>query len=123
MPETKAVALTDLSLDLKNYRTVKQPNESAAIGAMVSASPDRFWALAKSLLDDGYLPTENVVVLRCDEKLIVREGNRRVAALKLIHKLLPRKTLEIPDDLATAFDQVTDEWRQANGAVPCAIYP
>lgn len=64
MPETKAVAVKDLVLDLANYRTVPQPTESAAIAAMVSTSPDRFWALTESLLEDGYLPTESVIVLR-----------------------------------------------------------
>jgi hypothetical protein len=123
MSETKPVALAELSLDLKNYRTVKQTGEAAAISAMVSSSPDRFWALAKSLLDDGYLPTENVVVLRSGEKLIVREGNRRVAALKLIHKLVKTKGLEVPDDVVEAMEAVTDDWKAANKSVPCAIYP
>lgn len=123
MPETKSVTLAELSLDLRNYRTVKQTSEAAAISAMVSASADRFWALAKSLVDDGYLPTENIVVLRSGEKLIVREGNRRVAALKLIHKLLKVKGLDVPDDVAEAMETVTDDWKVANKVVPCAIYP
>lgn len=37
----------------------------------------------ESLLDDGYLPTENIIVLESpDGKMVVREGNRRVASLK-----------------------------------------
>ncbi len=123
MPETKPVALAELSLDLINYRTVKQTGEPAAISAMVSTSADRFWALVKSLLDDGYLPTENVVVLNSGGKLTVREGNRRVAALKLIHKLVKVKGLDFPDDIAVAMENVTEEWKSANKAVPCAVYP
>lgn len=123
MPETKPVALAELSLDLKNYRTVKQTGEPAAISAMVSTSAERFWALVKSLLDDGYLPTENVVVLSSGGKLTVREGNRRVAALKLIHKFVKVKGLDVPDDVADAMENVTDEWKSANKAVPCAVYP
>jgi hypothetical protein len=64
MPETRPVPVKDLALDLGNYRTVRQPDETAAVDAMISTSPDRFWALAESLLEDGYLPTESVIVLR-----------------------------------------------------------
>lgn len=62
MPQTKPVPIKDLALDLGNFRTVKQPTERAAIDAMISTSPDRFWALTGSLLDSGYLPTESVIV-------------------------------------------------------------
>lgn len=64
MPETKQVAVKDLTLDLANFRTVRQASETTALHAMISTSPDRFWALTDSLLQDGYLPTESIIVLR-----------------------------------------------------------
>ena len=52
---------------------------------MVSMSPDSFWALTESLLADGYHPTENIIVTKKSSKdLTVKEGNRRIAALKII---------------------------------------
>lgn len=124
MPETKPVAVKDLTLDLQNYRTVRQADEKAAVEAMISTSPDRFWALTESLLQDGYLPTESVIVLRNGAvgKLTVREGNRRVAALKLIHKILPLSAFTVPDNIATQIKSVSSSWRADNNAVPCTIY-
>jgi hypothetical protein len=122
-PETKSVPIRDLSLDLANFRTVKQSDERAAIDAMISTSPDRFWALTGSLLDSGYLPTDNIIVLRDGAKtLTVREGNRRIAALKLIHKIQPLSAFEVPQDIADRIKGVTAAWRKENSEVPCAIY-
>ena len=62
MPLTQAVSISDLVLDLKNFRTVEQENESEAVQAMIAVSPDYFWGLMDSLIQDGYLPTENIIV-------------------------------------------------------------
>ena len=122
MPQTKPVAIKDLALDLGNFRTVKQATERSAIEAMISTSPDRFWALTGSLLDSGYLPTESVIVLRDGKKLTVKEGNRRVAALKLIQKIQPLAGLDVPDAVAERIKAATAAWRRENAAVPCTIY-
>jgi hypothetical protein len=123
MSQTKLAAIKDLSLDLGNFRTVKQPDERSAIDAMISTSPDRFWALTESLLDDGYLPTESVIVLRDGaRKLTVKEGNRRVAALKLIHKIHPLSGFDVPDEIANRIKAVTATWRRQNASVPCTIF-
>lgn len=123
MPQNKLVPVKDLALDLGNFRTVKQNDERSAIEAMISTSPDRFWALTESLLDSGYLPTESVIVLRSGQrKLTIKEGNRRVAALKLIHKLQKLSGLDVPDDLADRIKGVTSGWRKENESVPCTIY-
>ena len=123
MPQTKPVPVKDLALDLGNFRTVKQADERSAIDAMISTSPDRFWALTASLLDSGYLPTDNIIVLRNGPRaLTVKEGNRRIAALKLIHKIHPLADFEVPDDVANRIKGVTAAWRKENAEVPCAIY-
>jgi hypothetical protein len=122
MPETKPVAVKDLSLDLSNYRTVRQGSEAAAVEAMVTTSPDRFWALTESLLHDGYLPTETIIVLRTKGSMIVKEGNRRVGALKLILGLLPGHGIELPDGIAKAIKALPKDWKTANKTVPCAVY-
>jgi hypothetical protein len=124
VPETRPVPVKDLALDLGNYRTSRQASEVSAVEAMISTSPDRFWALAESLLQDGYLPTETVIVLRngpAPGKLTVKEGNRRVAVLKLIHGHLPLTQLSVPDAITTQIGAVPAAWRRDNNAVPCAI--
>lgn len=125
MPENKTIAVGELTLDLANFRTVRQKSELAAVQAIIATSPDRFWALVDSLLTDGFLPTENILVLRSGRggaTKTVKEGNRRVAALKLLHGLIPTAKLAVPDELVPEIRKVSSEWRSANASVPCAIY-
>ena len=125
MPETKSVAVRELSVDLRNYRTVPQPDQAAAVEAMISARPDRFWALTESLLEDGYLPTESIIVVRGAGEgkiLTVREGNRRVAAMKLIHGILPLDGLLVPENIVVRIGELTADWRRDNQKLPCTIY-
>lgn len=125
MPESKAIAVAELTLDLANFRTVRQKSEIAAVQAIIATSPDRFWALVDSLLADGFLPTENILVLRSGRggaTKTVKEGNRRVAALKLLHGLIPTTKLAVPDDLLPRIRGASSEWRSANAFVPCAVY-
>jgi hypothetical protein len=123
MPKNTSIDIQDLTLDLRNYRTVAQSKEIHAIQAMISVSPDRFWALAESLLEDGYLPTENVIVSRgAGTEQIVREGNRRVAALKLIHGLLPKAGIVVPPEIAGKIKLVSDDWKKNNRQLPCVLY-
>lgn len=92
---------------------------------MIDTRPDHFWALTDSLLRDGYLPTETVIVLKGQGRngaLTVKEGNRRVAALKLIHGILPRASLPMPTNIADAIERLSPQWRNENKWVPCAVY-
>ncbi|HZS39234.1 MAG TPA: hypothetical protein VFF06_20525 [Polyangia bacterium] len=122
----KHVSVKQLSLDLRNYRTVPQDDESAAIEATIAGNPEWFWALTESLLDDGYHPTENILVLKSKEgkreRLTVKEGNRRIAALKLIHGYAKHTGLGMPHELAKQINAISKEWKKANQTVPCAIY-
>src|SRR5581483_3344816 len=125
LPDTKLVPVSGLALDLNNFRTVRQPDEVSAVHAMIFASPDRFWALMASLLEDGYLPTETIIVLRegpKGDRLVVKEGNRRIAALKLAHKLLPMASFHLPDGVDMQIASLRDAWRQENRSVPCTVF-
>jgi hypothetical protein len=109
-----------LSLDLKNFRTVPQPDELHAINALIGIEPEWFWALMESLLDDGYSPTENILVLKKNGALVVKEGNRRIAALKLILGI--HKSVEVPENIQKRIDGLSSSWKKQNADVPCAIF-
>lgn len=111
-----------LSLDLKNYRTTPQKSESSAIKAMISIKPERFYAVMESILEDGYLHTENIIVLKEGQKLIVKEGNRRVAILKILHGIYSADSFGIPDSIKTHIAAITNEWKKDNLKIPCSIY-
>ncbi|MEX2242569.1 MAG: hypothetical protein WD716_01855 [Fimbriimonadaceae bacterium] len=122
MPTTDTLAVKNLKLDLRNFRTTPQADEQAAITAMVSINADWFWALVESLLTDGYHPTENIIVIKEGSNHKVREGNRRVAALKLIFGWLDADDLPIPSEVLERIKAVSKEWKEQNKTVPCAIY-
>lgn len=112
----------DLSLDLRNYRTVPQSTEEDALHALVSIDTGRFWGLAKSLISDGYEPTDNIIVIRTSGTTVVKEGNRRVGAMKLILGLLELRDAEIPTDISKAISMITPEWKVANASLPCLVF-
>jgi len=122
MAETKHLPVRDLQLDLHNFRTVAQKSEPAALRAMVSTAPKKFWALTASLLDSGYLPTENIIVLENAKGYHVREGNRRIAALKFIDGKIANTGFAVPPEIEEKIKKVSPKWRKANATVPCAIY-
>ncbi|MEJ7694975.1 hypothetical protein [Daejeonella sp.] len=123
MPPSNTIHVKDLKLDLRNFRTVPQPNEHSAIKSFITIKPDKFWALVLSLLDDGYIPTENIIVLReADGKLIVKEGNRRVGAIKLILGKIQATGLTIPANIVQRIGAINTTWKRENGRVPCSIY-
>ena len=123
MPTTSVIPIKELVLDLHNFRTIPQSDELHAVQAMITTKPDWFWALTESLIDDGYLPIENILLLRQnDSKLIVKEGNRRIAALKLIHGYLPMDSIIVPDSIKEKILTLSDEWKTANEHVPSTIY-
>lgn len=124
MPVTKQISVKDLSLDLANFRTVHQKSEQDALQAMIAVSPEYFWALMDSLLTDGYLPTENIIVLEQNSgALLVKEGNRRVAALKIIHGFLSVSSLDFPATILARIATLSAQWKSENLEVPCAVYP
>ena len=125
MPQIQFLEIKDLRLDLHNYRTVAQESEIKALHALVSINPDKFWALAQSLLEDKFHLNQNIVVLKSGKggkDLIVREGNRRIGILKLIHGQLPSKDLKIPAHVEKLIAGVTVEWKKDTLKVPCAVY-
>ena len=111
MPVTEHVQVKKLKLDLANYRTIKQANETEAITAIIAINPDWFFALAESLIEDGYLPTENVLVQQSGTAarpiLTVKEGNRRIAALKLIHGYLSPSDFQLPSHLVDKMNAIS----------------
>lgn len=120
--QTKNLSVENLSLDLTNFRTVEQKKESDAVHALIAIDTSWFWALMDSLIDDGYLPTENIIILKDANDFIVKEGNRRVAALKLIHGLIPRKGFNLPKHIDEKINLLTDDWFDENSNIPCTIY-
>lgn len=123
MPTPGQLPVRDLSIDLTNFRTVTQDNDHDAIRAMIAISPSFFWGLMESLLDDGYLPTENILVLQtASGARVVKEGNRRVAALKIALGIVDVSDMDFPPAIAKRIATLPAAWIDANSLVPCTVY-
>jgi hypothetical protein len=122
MPTNQQIEVKRLNLDLRNFRTSPQGDEVSAIHAMQMIAPQKLWGLLESLLD-GYLPTENVIVLKdAKGRHVVKEGNRRVACMKLIHKFIHDPSIDIPKKLADLIANKDPKWLKANSKIPCVVY-
>lgn len=122
MPTTQSIAVKKLTLDARNFRTLEQPDEISAIHALIDVSSEWFWAVLESLIDDGYLPNENIIALVEGRRTIVKEGNRRIAAMKIIHGMVPVEEFSPPPHIAAKLSSLPANWKKANMEVPCTIY-
>jgi len=122
MALTSDIEIDKLSLDLKNFRTTPQIDEIAAVKAMISIKPDRFFGVMESIIEDGYISIENLIVLKVASKLVVREGNRRLAIMKLLHGELNCDDFQIPESIKEKIRQLDDKWKKSNNKVPCSIH-
>jgi hypothetical protein len=122
MPTTSQIEVNKLKLDLKNFRTVPQKKEADAIKAMISIKPDRFFAVMESIIEDGYLLTENIIVLNDGTDNIVKEGNRRIASLKIIHGLYKLSDFGLPASISDNISKIDAKWKAENLKVPCTIF-
>ncbi len=96
--ESKNIKITNLFLDVENYRFEKQNSQLEAIVKMIYTAKEKLFNLAEDILNVGMNPTDKPLVIKGteDNQYIVLEGNRRLTSLKL----LCNPDL-IPDDFAS----------------------
>jgi hypothetical protein len=126
MADQKTVSIGSIALDLRNFRILPQANEEDALKAIVAIHPDWFWGLVQSLLADGYEPTENLLLLETGsgrKGLVVKEGNRRVAAMKFLLGNLKGKEVPVPDSIRTAISSMAPDLKTTFNEIPCLVYP
>lgn len=127
MPERSAKKAADLSLDLENYRMTRQEDETASLHGMIAVGAKDFWGLMESILDEGYTGEGNLIVIHDGEdpsKLVVKEGNRRLAAIKVTRGLLDLDAdIEVPPAIKRAMARISAEERSDKKDIPVLIYP
>ena len=122
MSSVKNLKVKHLELDLDNYRTTSQDGEIDAIKAMIAISPGNFYGVFESILQDGFLPIENLVVQKIGERYTVKEGNRRTASLKICLGLINTSNFTFSNQLIDRVSSLGRSWKEANASVPCTIY-
>jgi len=98
------IALTDLFLDPENIRLEIdiQSSQEALINDLFAN--ENAMQVLESIATNGFFPDEIPVVVREDNKVVVIDGNRRIAALKALTRpeIVPSKETSIKTILKTA---------------------
>lgn len=91
MAKNVKLKLANLFLDLGNPRYEEQANQAEALNTIATAQGDKLLALLRDIIEHGLNPSEMLIVAPMDPErgrgnnsYVVLEGNRRVAAMKLL---------------------------------------
>ncbi|MCI4190203.1 hypothetical protein [Dickeya dianthicola] len=122
MYQYKSININDLMLDVQNSRFGDNVDgQREAIKVMVENQGQKIVKLAKDIAENGVDPSERMIVVESDDEekgFIVKEGNRRVTALKLIENpsLVQNKTLEL------TFEKIKKSRKIRVLNVDCVVY-
>lgn len=83
--EEKQISVNNILLDPRNPRIppASEPLDQRSLLADL-IDHDKVYELAQNIAKNGYYPVESLIVVREGGKMFVIEGNRRLAALKLL---------------------------------------
>lgn len=109
-PKFEMLKITELLLNPQNPRFDPVQHQTEVIEAMIEDQKEKLVELAKHISDFGLSPTDSILVQPLEKNWIVREGNRRVTALKLVNEpeLIPLKYAKIKKEflkLNSVFDK------------------
>ena len=110
----KSLPIEDLRLDIKNPRIAEAASQRDALQKIVTDQDIKLVALAESIVEDGLNPMDRFLVIPSDgepDKYVVLEGNRRLAALKILRNPTVLTGMQVRgpvkkrlEELASAFD-------------------
>jgi len=120
MPETLDATIDDLELDPNNQR-LPDEHQGANPDALlrIMARDYALIELARSFADNGYFRQEPLVAIRQDGALRVVEGNRRLAALKILGNPAVAETLGLDPE----WMQLSGRWSdRREHTIPVLVY-
>lgn len=121
--ENKKIAIRNLMLDKDNFRHPHADSEIEIVNLLNTANGTLYHGLLKSFLAEGYLPTENILVIKVGQTgYRVAEGNRRVSLLKLIHGLIDVEATNLSQTLKNDIHNAPTQLKRDTGAVSCSVY-
>lgn len=111
---TDPIPVVDLKLDVDNFRHYGQlETQQDCINVIISDNHAHFLALAEDLASIGLTPQHIIVSAKHEGRWVVRDGNRRVAALKCLNnpsccgnKFVRKKIAKIADEHSVTLPHV-----------------
>lgn len=120
-PAIQPIAIENLLIDLQNPRYDPRTNQREAITTIANDQGVKLANLAEDIVDKGVNPSELPMVTPSDEgssTFIVLEGNRRIAALKLLASPSLVASIGLPVGIAKRYKALHDK---AKGDIPKTI--
>ena len=113
----KLIRWSFLDLDPRNPRLLVdgEPTQQQLVSLLYNE--EGVDELVPSLLENGYFGEEPLVVVPKGKRFTVVEGNRRTAALKLLHDDDLRRALRV-----SGWPQMSKAQRQRLTMIPCVVY-
>jgi hypothetical protein len=107
----KRLKIDRLLLDVDNPRITKASGQRDALQKIIEDQDSKLVGLAESIIDDGLAPMDRLLVVQSKAaedrgKYIALEGNRRLAALKILRNINILKGLEIRSGLRKRFEEL-----------------
>jgi hypothetical protein len=84
--QSQTIGINSLLLDAENPRHELVKSQREAIHAIIDEQGPKLTALMRDIAENGLSPLDRVLVIRKGQNFTVVEGNRRIAAVKLLHK-------------------------------------
>lgn len=112
MPEIK-LRIEDLVLDGDNPRITHVEGQQDALQKIVRDQRTKLVKLAQSIAQHGLNPMDRLLVLRLHQKperFIALEGNRRVAAFKLLTNPSVMSGLDMPAPMKRIFERLAQDF-------------
>jgi len=115
MPEIK-LKIADLVLDHDNPRITHSDGQQEALQKIVKDQKTKLVKLAQSIADKGLNPMDRLLVLRTHskpERFIALEGNRRVAAFKLLTNPSVMSGLDMPEPMKKIIERIAEKFSKS----------
>ncbi len=120
--ENRVIDLQDLSVNLENPRYPNRASQRDAIAKMAEHQGMKLVKLAEDIIENGLNPTRRFLVTpNPDGGYTVLEGNRRIAALKLLTQPEFRKSLGLSTRIENRFQALADAAGSLLTGVECVV--
>jgi hypothetical protein len=119
--------LDELLLDLQNPRISKAGSQREALQKIIEDQDLKLVVLAESIVADGLSPMDRWLVLKSVEergKYVVLEGNRRLAAIRLLHNSAVLGDLEVRSPVKKRIEELSAQFTlKSVQPIPCFEVP
>lgn len=114
---TKNLGIDRLELDLANPRISKATDQREAMQRIIDDQDVKLANLAESIVDEGLNPMDRLLVIKSENnrgRYAVLEGNRRVAALKVLKNPSVLGGLDVRPSLRARFESLAARFDPAD---------